>query len=136
MARSLDFGHEVNNNVQHSLVRVDVMVIRLFLVLLALNLLAFAVHANAAEPLLDDRMMAERDGRMSPEEMAELQEWMSGESDDERTEAVAAIGSRLLSLTLSNDQRRGRSYASDPAEPDHGIGLLNEGASLNLRWKF
>ncbi|HET8849666.1 MAG TPA: hypothetical protein VFM78_07260, partial [Marinobacter sp.] len=90
MTRSLDFGHEVNNNVQRCLFRVDVMVIRLFLVLLALNLLAFVVHANAAEPLLDDRMMAERDGRMSPEEMAELQEWMSGESDDERTEAVAA----------------------------------------------
>lgn len=112
------------------------MVIRLFLVLLALNLLAFVVHADAAEPLLEDRMMAERDGRVTPEDIAELQEWMSGDTDDDRSDAVAALGSRLISLTLSDDRRRGRSYASDPAEPDHGIGLLNEGASLNLRWKF
>ena len=117
------------------------MIIRLFLLLLVLNLVAFAVRAEAAEPvlyepILSDRMMAERDGSMSPEDIYEFQEWISGDSDQDRNDALAAIGSRLLSLSLIRTRSAGNSYASDGAQPDHGVALLNEGASLNLRWNF
>lgn len=117
------------------------MIIRLFLILLALNLAAFAVRAEAAgpmlsEPMLSERMMAERDGMMSAEEIYEFQEWMSGEAGEDRSDALAAIGSRLLSLSFSRPDRSKKGYASDPAQPDHGVALLNEGACLNLRWNF
>jgi hypothetical protein len=118
------------------------MIIRLFLILLALNAIAFAVRAEAseprlAEPVISERMMAERDGVMSPEDIYEFQEWMSGDTREDRSDAVAAIGSRLLSLGLTRSSRNaGKSYASDPAQADHGIALLNEGACLNLRWNF
>ena len=117
------------------------MIIRLFLILLVLNLLAFAVRAEAAEPVLyepvlSERMMAERDGTVSPEDIYEFQEWMSGDVDEDRSDAIAAIGSRLLSLGLARARSSGKNYASDGAQPDHGIALLNEGASLNLRWNF
>ncbi len=112
------------------------MIIRLFVVLLALNFVAFVVRAEAAEPMLTDRMMAERDDAVSVEKIYELQEWMSGDYQDDNTDAVAAIGSRLLSLSLSGDRSTERTYASDRARPDHGIALLNEGACLNLRWNF
>jgi len=111
------------------------MIIRLFIALLALNFVAFVVRAEAAEPILSDRMMAERDDMVSAEEIYELQEWMSGDYEDDHLDAVAAIGSRLLSVGLSRRAQQ-RMYASDPAQPDHGIGLLNEGAALNLRWRF
>lgn len=112
------------------------MIIRLFVVLLALNFVAFVVRAEAAEPMLSDRMMAERDDMMTAEKIAELQEWMSGDYQDDHTDAVAAIGSRLLSLSFSGNRSVQKAYASDRAQADHGIALLNEGASLNLRWKF
>lgn len=112
------------------------MIIRLFLVLLALNLLAFVVRAEAAEPMLSERMMAERDDSVSVEKIYELQEWMAGDYQDDDADAVAAIGSRLLSLSLSSSRSTDRTYASDRAQPDHGIALLNEGACLNLRWNF
>lgn len=112
------------------------MIIRLFIVLLALNFVAFMVRAEAAEPMLSDRMMAERDDRMTAEKITELQEWMSGAYQEDETDAVAAIGSRLLSLSLSGNRSSGKAYASDRAQADHGIALLNEGACLNLRWNF
>ncbi|OZC36561.1 hypothetical protein B9Q17_16240 [Marinobacter vinifirmus] len=117
------------------------MIIRLFLILLALNLVAFAVRAEAtepvlSEPMLSERMMAERDGAMSPEDIYEFQEWMSGDVEEGRSDAFAAIGSRLLSHGLVRSRNSGKSYASDGAQADHGIALLNEGACLNLRWNF
>lgn len=111
------------------------MIIRLFIALLALNFLAFVVRAEAAEPILADRMMAERDDMITAEQIYELQEWMSGDYQDDHLDAVAAIGSRLLSIGMSRMSPQ-KVYASDPAQADHGIGLLNEGAALNLRWKF
>lgn len=112
------------------------MIIRLFAILLALNFVAFVVRAEAAEPVLSDRMMAERDDRVSADEIYQLQEWMSGDYQEDHTDAVAAIGSRLLSLSFSEHQSSQQTYASDRAQTDHGIALLNEGACLNLRWKF
>ena len=117
------------------------MIIRIFLLLLALNCVAFVVRAEAAEPVLSepvlsDRMLAERDESMSAEDVYELQEWMSGDVRESDDDMVAAIGSRLLSLSFSRSADSGKHYASDPARPDHGIALLNEGACLNLRWKF
>ncbi|WP_323752415.1 hypothetical protein [Marinobacter sp.] len=117
------------------------MIIRIFLLLLALNCVAFVARAEAAEPsrsepLLSDRMMAEREEVMSVEDMYELQEWMSGEEQDSHDDALAAIGSKLLSLSFNRTKSSRKTYASDPAQPDHGIALLNEGACLNLRWMF
>ena len=117
------------------------MILRLFVVLLALNSVAFAMRADAAqpklsEPMLSERMMAERDEMTTAEDVYELQEWMSGDYEDDRSDALTAIGSRLLSLSLSRSRTAEKTYASDPAQPDHGIALLNEGACLNLRWKF
>ncbi|MGC8121299.1 hypothetical protein [Marinobacter sp. VGCF2001] len=117
------------------------MILRLFVVLLALNSVAFAMRADASqpalsEPVLSDRMLAERDDMMTEQEVYQLQEWMSGDYEDDRSDAITAIGSRLLSLGLTRSRDAGKTYASDPAQPDHGIALLNEGACLNLRWKF
>ena len=66
----------------------------------------------------------------------QLQERMSGDFDYDSSEAFAEIGSRLLSLTLTRSRNTGKQYASDPAQADHGISLLNEGARLNLKWNF
>ena len=117
------------------------MIIRLFLILLVLNLVAFAVRAEAAEPvlsepMLSERMMDERDGAMSTQVISEFPVWMSGDVEEDRSDAFAAIGSRLLSLGLVRSRNSGKSYASDGAQADHGIALLNEGACLNLRWNF
>ncbi|HAC28899.1 MAG TPA: hypothetical protein DCF82_13955, partial [Marinobacter hydrocarbonoclasticus] len=95
-----------------------------------------AAQPMLSEPMLSERMMAERDEMTTAEEVYELQEWMSGDYEDDRSDALTAIGSRLLSLSLSRSRTAEKTYASDPAQPDHGIALLNEGACLNLRWKF
>ncbi|MFO8142029.1 MAG: hypothetical protein R6T87_09120 [Marinobacter sp.] len=112
------------------------MIIRLFVALLALNFVAFVVRAEAAGPVLADRMMAERDDAITVAEVYEFQEWIAGDDQDGHDDAVTAIGSRLLSLSFSGNQGSQRTYASDRAQADHGIALLNEGACLNLRWKF
>ncbi|MBE0486020.1 hypothetical protein [Marinobacter sp.] len=112
------------------------MIIRLFVALLALNFVAFVVRAEAAEPILSERMMAERNDMVTVEEIYALQEWMSGDFKEGHVDAVAAIGSRLLSLSLSGGRASGKNYASERAQADHGIALLNEGACLNLRWMF
>lgn len=106
------------------------MIIRLFLVLLALNLVAFVVRAEAAER---PAIAAE----LYPDDLTELQDRMSGDFDSTGEEdALTALGSRLLSLRLSRKPDGGRSYASEPARPDHGIALIDNGACLNLRWNF
>ncbi|WP_273202896.1 hypothetical protein [Marinobacter subterrani] len=107
------------------------MIIRIFVALLALNLVAFVVRAEAA-----GRVFEEIEKTPTAEQLYELQERMSGDFKDDESEAFTEIGSRLLSLTLSRSKDSGKHYASDPAQADHGIALLNEGACLNLRWKF
>lgn len=107
------------------------MIIRIFVALLALNLVAFVVRAEAS-----GRVFEEVEKAPTTEQIYELQEQMSGDFDDDSSEAFTEIGSRLLSLTLTRSENSGKHYASDPAQADHGIALLNEGACLNLKWKF
>src|SRR5690554_7917542 len=100
------------------------MIIRLFLLLLVLNLVAFAVRAEAAEPvlyepILSDRMMAERDDSVSPEDIHQFQDRISRDSDQDRNDALAAVGSRLLSVSLIRTRSSSNSYASAGAQPDH-----------------
>lgn len=107
------------------------MIIRIFVALLALNLVAFVVRAEAAERVFDD--IGET---VTTEDIYELQERMSGDFDNDSAEVFSELGSRLLTLTLSRSDEGGKRYASQPARPDHGIALLNEGACLNLKWNF
>jgi hypothetical protein len=104
------------------------MIIRIFIALLALNMLAFVVRAEAAERVFADQVPTQ--------DVYELQEQMSGDFDRETSDMVASIGSRLLSLSLSGSDRKEKAYASDSAKADHGIALLEEGACLNLKWVF
>lgn len=103
------------------------MIIRIFAALLALNMIAFVVRAEASERVFADEVPAEN--------VYQLQEEMSGDFEHE-TSDITTLGSRLLSLSFSGSDSGRKSYASDRAEPDHGIALLEEGACLNLRWNF
>ncbi|AZR40098.1 hypothetical protein [Marinobacter salarius] len=104
------------------------MIIRIFVALLALNMIAFVVRAEASERVFADEVPAEN--------VYQLQEEMSGDFEREESDMYATIGSRLLSLSFSGSDSGKKSYASDRAKPDHGIALLEEGACLNLRWNF
>ncbi|PCM43703.1 hypothetical protein [Marinobacter sp. ANT_B65] len=106
------------------------MIIRIFVALFVLNAAAFVVRAEAAE-----RGFNELSETMTIEDVYELEQRMAGDSDDE-ADAVAEIGSRLLSLSLVRIVHTGKQYASQSAQADHGIALLNEGACLNLKWNF
>ncbi|SNC76216.1 hypothetical protein SAMN04487881_3306 [Marinobacter sp. es.048] len=107
------------------------MIIRIFVALLALNLLAFVVRAEAS-----GRVFEQVESTTTSEQIFEMQERVSGDFEDDSSEAFTEIGSRLLSLTLTRSKHTGKHYASDPAQADHGIALLNEGACLNLKWNF
>lgn len=108
------------------------MIIRLFLVLLALNLLAFVVRAEAAD------LYAEPEEAVHAVDVYELPErQLTGNHDsDEADEALTAIGSRLLTLGFMNNRPSGKRYGSDPAYADHGVAFLEQGACLNLKWNF
>lgn len=107
------------------------MIIRIFIILFVLNIAAFAVRAEASERVLDELSEI-----MTIEDVYQLQQKMSGDFDDDNSDAVAEIGSRLLSLSLVRTASTGKQYASQPAQADHGIALLDEGACLNLKWNF
>ncbi len=104
------------------------MIIRIFIALLALNMIAFVVRAEASERVFADEMPAEN--------IYQLQDEMSGDFEREDADMYANLGSRLLSLGFNRSDSSKRTYASDPARPDHGIALLEEGACLNLKWNF
>lgn len=105
------------------------MIIRIFLVLLALNLAAFVVRAEASErPVLAAEIYTD--------DLYELQDRMSGDFEYRDEEVLTDLGSRLLNWRFNGAKDTSRHYASDAAIPDHGVALLNEGACLNLRWKF
>ena len=105
------------------------MIIRIFLVLLALNLVAFVVRAEASErPAIIEEIY--------PEDVYTLQDRMSGDFESKDEDALTDLGSRLLSWQFSSGRDAMRKYASDAAIQDHGIALVNEGACLNLKWKF
>jgi hypothetical protein len=104
------------------------MIIRIFIALLALNTLAFVVRAEAGERVFADEVPTQ--------DVYKLQEEMSGDFERQPSDMYAAVGSRLLSLSLSGSGVTGRTYASESAKPDHGIALLEEGACLNFKWNF
>ncbi|MDF0751902.1 hypothetical protein NLU14_16860 [Marinobacter sp. 71-i] len=104
------------------------MIIRIFIALLALNMIAFVVRAEANERVFADETPAEN--------VYQLQEEMSGDFDREESDMYTTIGSRLLSLGFSSSDSGKKTYASDPARPDHGIALLEEGACFNFKWNF
>lgn len=104
------------------------MIIRIFIALLALNMAAFVVRAEASDRVFADETPVQ--------DVYALQEQMSGDFDRQSSDMYATIGSRLLSLSLVDKDSNKKSYASDPAQPDHGIALLEEGACLNLKWNF
>lgn len=104
------------------------MIIRIFVALLALNMIAFVVRAEANERVFADEMSADN--------IYQLQEEMSGDFERKNSDMYANLGSRLLSLSFNRSNPDRRSYASDPARADHGIALLEEGACLNLKWDF
>ncbi|HTN33858.1 MAG TPA: hypothetical protein VL091_07630 [Marinobacter sp.] len=108
------------------------MIIRIFIALLALNLVAFVVRAEAAEHGYDGMSKT-----VSVVDLYEQQKRAAGDYDeDDDIEAFSEIGSRLLSLTFSQSKDHGKRYASQSARADHGIALLDEGACLNLKWNF
>ncbi len=104
------------------------MIIRIFVVLLALNMLAFVVRAEASERVMADEVPMQ--------DIYALQDQMSGDFEREPLDMYAAVGSRLLSLSLRDAGSSGRAYASQAARADHGVALLEEGACLNLKWNF
>lgn len=104
------------------------MIIRIFIALLALNMIAFVVRAEASERSFADEVPVE--------DIYQLQNEMSGDFEREEADMYANLGSRLLSLGFSRSDAREKTYASDRARPDHGIALLEEGACLNLKWNF
>jgi basic membrane lipoprotein Med (substrate-binding protein (PBP1-ABC) superfamily) len=109
------------------------MIIRIFIALLALNLVAFVVRAEAAERMHDGMSK-----NMTAVELYEQQKRAAVDYDDEdeNVEAFSQIGSRLLTLTLFQSKDDVKRYASQPAQADHGIALIDEGACLNLKWNF
>ncbi|MDI9246159.1 hypothetical protein [Marinobacter sp. CHS3-4] len=104
------------------------MIIRIFIALLVLNMLAFVVRAEASERVFADETPVQ--------DVYQLQEEMSGDFERQQSDMYAAIGSRLLSLGFSDQKANKRQYASAPAQPDHGVALLEEGACLNFKWNF
>ncbi|SET01224.1 MULTISPECIES: hypothetical protein [Marinobacter] len=106
------------------------MILRLFVALLILNTVAFVVRAEAGER---EALPTEiYNGNPS-----EIQDRMSGDFIYDDEDALLDLGSRLLSWRLSDSaDRHGRRFASESAQPDHSIALINEGAALNLRWNF
>ncbi|BES72523.1 hypothetical protein RE428_35410 [Marinobacter nanhaiticus D15-8W] len=104
------------------------MILRIFIILLALNSLAFVVKADAAERV-----------DISDEEFSDiyaLQDAMSGDFEQDDTDAIAELGSRILRWSISDSDDGGQRYASEGAQPDHGIALIQNGACLNLKWNF
>ncbi|TBW49969.1 hypothetical protein EZI54_18760 [Marinobacter halodurans] len=106
------------------------MVIRIFLLLLVLNSLAFVVKADAAErteyreDAYDNRYAA--------------QDAMPDDLQQDDVEAAVEVGSRLLQWRFSSNDDDGKRYASESLRADHGLALIDEGdgACLNLKWNF
>lgn len=87
------------------------MIIRIFVALLALNLVAFVVRAEAS-----GRVFEEMENTTTSEAIFQVQERVAGDYEEDSSEAFTEIGSRLLSLTLTRSRHSGKHYASDPAD--------------------
>ncbi|SFR74708.1 hypothetical protein SAMN05216203_2722 [Marinobacter daqiaonensis] len=106
------------------------MIIRLFIALLVLNTLAFVVRAEAGEREALPNQIYQGSS-------AEIQDRMSGDFVYDGQDALMDLGSMFLSWRLSGEPgRSGRHYASESVHAEHSIALINDGAALNLQWKF
>lgn len=105
------------------------MITRIFLALLILNTVAFVVRAEAGERETLPNEIYVGDTH-------EIQDRMSGDFIYDSEDALMDLGSRLLSWRLSSAPDGGRRYAYESAQPNHSVALINEGAALNLSWRF
>lgn len=106
------------------------MIIRIFVVLLVLNTVTFVVRAEAGErEALPTQMYQGK--------AAEIQDRMSGDFIYDSQDALIDLGTMLLSWRLSSAPGQDRrSYASESFRAEHSIAVINEGAALNLSWRF
>lgn len=105
------------------------MVLRLFLILLALNTVAFVAHADAAQPgeagTDGIRIMMEA-GQRGPID----------ETEEDLSE-LADLGARFLKWRFtSKEEREAYRYASERIFADHEVAVVEDGAALNLTWRF
>ncbi|MEQ5837014.1 hypothetical protein [Marinobacter sp. NFXS9] len=106
------------------------MVIRIFLLLLVLNSLAFMVKADAAERA--EYRQDAFDNRYTS------QDTMPDDLQQDDVDAAVELGSRLLQWRFSRTDDDGKHYASESFQADHGLALIDQGdgACLNLKWDF
>jgi hypothetical protein len=105
------------------------MVLRIFLILLAVNTVAFVARAHASEGTgsgADEiRMM-----------MAAGQGDSLDEPEDDISE-LADLGARLLKWRFTSKEERDLDrYASERVFSDHGVAVVEDGAAVNLTWRF
>lgn len=108
------------------------MVLRIFLILLAVNTIAFVARADAAD--------IEREGKAAAEirvmTEAGLYDGVGAEGGEDVTD-LADLGARLLMWRFTRDRDEDRErFASDRVFADHGVNLVEDGAALNLMWRF
>lgn len=102
---------------------------RLLSILLAFHTVAFVAHAGAAEHGeggTDGIKMMMEAGQRGP--IDETEETLS---------ELADLGARLLKWRFtSKEEREAERYASERVVADHGIAVVEDGAALNLTWRF
>lgn len=104
------------------------MVLRLFFILLAVNAIAFVARADASE---------QQESFEKPDLWA-IVEAGPARADDELEDELgelADLGARFLKWQFTRDSDQAR-YASDRVFSDHGVAMVDDGAALNLKWRF
>ena len=105
------------------------MVLRIFIILLAVNTLAFVARADAAES--DSRQVVEVRMMMEPGGFENI------DADNDAVSELADLGARFLKWRFSDrDDTDGERYASERVFSDHGVAVVDDGAALNLTWRF
>lgn len=104
------------------------MILRIFLILLAVNTLAFVARADASEATDTDNEI-----RM----MTEAGFYDNVHEPDEDIFELADLGARFLKwrFTRYNEDEH-RRFASKRVSSDHGFAVVEDGAALNLKWRF
>lgn len=105
------------------------MVLRIFLILLVVNTVAFVARADASESTAGDsneiRMMMEAGHAAG-----------ANDAEDNISE-LADLGARFLKWRFTSAEERNRDrYASERVFSDHGVAVVEDGAALNLTWRF
>ena len=105
------------------------MVIKVFLALLLLNLAVFWAKAYAGEPVAKSQWDSP-----AVEMIRENRAVTTGRISVTPDEALTALGMRLLKWHFSAQHTH--RYAYENIREDHSISLLQDGAALNLEWRF